>query len=100
MTFQLLPWVLASLLGIVAGVTLRAQALKGVSRDDLEAALRVLDAFTTDAAEREEAGGSERAQPSRPESPRREPTKRRPPIRPSRIANHRPRALPTRQSRR
>ncbi|KXU87010.1 MarR family transcriptional regulator [Paraburkholderia monticola] len=55
-------------------VTLRAQALKGVSRDDLEAALRVLDAFTTDAAEREEAG--ERAQPARPESPRRAPTKR------------------------
>ncbi|OLL27904.1 MarR family transcriptional regulator [Burkholderia sp. SRS-W-2-2016] len=32
-------------------VTLRAQALKGVSRDDLEAALRVLDAFTVDTAE-------------------------------------------------
>jgi MarR family transcriptional regulator, transcriptional regulator for hemolysin len=38
-------------------VTLRAQALKGVSRDDLEAALRVLDAFTTDAAGREDASG-------------------------------------------
>ncbi|MGF6446254.1 MarR family winged helix-turn-helix transcriptional regulator [Paraburkholderia youngii] len=38
-------------------VTLRAQALKGVSRDDLEAALRVLDAFTTDAAARAEPGG-------------------------------------------
>jgi MarR family transcriptional regulator, transcriptional regulator for hemolysin len=60
-------------------VTLRAQALKGVSRDDLEAALRVLDAFTTDAAEREEAGGS--AQPSRPESPGREPTRRTSPAR-------------------
>ncbi|HEX3381238.1 MAG TPA: MarR family transcriptional regulator [Paraburkholderia sp.] len=56
--------------------TLRAQALKGVSRDDLEAALRVLEAFTTDAAEREESGSSERAQPSRPEPARREPTKR------------------------
>jgi MarR family transcriptional regulator for hemolysin len=33
-------------------VTLRAQALKGVSRSDLEATLRVLAAFTTDAAER------------------------------------------------
>ncbi|MEM5293760.1 MarR family transcriptional regulator [Burkholderia sp. JPY481] len=40
-------------------VTLRAQALKGVSRDDLEAALRVLDAFTTDAAARSEPGGGE-----------------------------------------
>jgi MarR family transcriptional regulator for hemolysin len=43
-------------------VTLRAQALKGVSRSDLEAALRVLDAFTTDAAERAEQGGAERVQ--------------------------------------
>jgi MarR family transcriptional regulator for hemolysin len=43
-------------------VTLRAQALKGVSRSDLEAALRVLDAFTTDAAGRAEQGGAERAQ--------------------------------------
>ncbi|CAB3806787.1 Transcriptional regulator SlyA [Paraburkholderia ultramafica] len=43
-------------------VTLRAQALKGVSRSDLEAALRVLDAFTTDAARRAEQGGTERAQ--------------------------------------
>ncbi|ADG19248.1 transcriptional regulator, MarR family [Paraburkholderia atlantica] len=41
-------------------VTLRAQALKGVSRDDLEAALRVFDAFTTDAAARAEPGGGER----------------------------------------
>jgi MarR family transcriptional regulator for hemolysin len=62
--------------------TLRAQALKGVSRDDLEAALRVLEAFTTDATEREESGSGERdtrrdrAQPSRPEPARREPTKR------------------------
>jgi MarR family transcriptional regulator for hemolysin len=63
-------------------VTLRAQALNGVSRDDLEAALRVLDAFTTDAAGREESGSSERhtrserAQPSRSEPVRHEPTKR------------------------
>jgi len=35
-------------------VTLRAQALKGLSRDDLEATLRVLDAFTTDATGRAE----------------------------------------------
>ncbi|NKJ46108.1 MarR family transcriptional regulator [Burkholderia sp. SG-MS1] len=47
-------------------VTLRAQALKGVSRSDLEAALRVLDAFTSDATERAEQGGSERAQPGQP----------------------------------
>ena len=40
-------------------VTLRAQALKGVSRSDLEAALRVLDAFTTDAATRSEQGAAE-----------------------------------------
>ncbi|PQV46472.1 MarR family winged helix-turn-helix transcriptional regulator [Paraburkholderia sp. BL21I4N1] len=33
-------------------VTLRAQALKGVSRSDLEATLRVLAAFTSDASER------------------------------------------------
>jgi MarR family transcriptional regulator for hemolysin len=45
-------------------VTLRAQALKGVSRSDLEAALRVFDAFTTDAAERVEQGGAERAPPT------------------------------------
>jgi MarR family transcriptional regulator, transcriptional regulator for hemolysin len=30
--------------------TLRAQALKGISRSDLEATLRVLAAFTADAA--------------------------------------------------
>lgn len=40
---------------------LRAQALKGVSRDDLEAALRVLDAFTTEAAGREESGSSRKS---------------------------------------
>ncbi|MBC8742878.1 MarR family transcriptional regulator [Paraburkholderia sp. UCT31] len=63
-------------------VTLRAQALKGVSRDDLEAALRVLDAFTADAAGRAEPGSverdtrHERAQPVRPESVRHEATKR------------------------
>ena len=43
-------------------VTLRAQALKGVSRSDLEAALRVLEAFTSDAAARAEQGGAEPAQ--------------------------------------
>ncbi|HYS65063.1 MAG TPA: MarR family transcriptional regulator [Paraburkholderia sp.] len=37
-------------------VTLRAQALKGVSRNDLEATLRVLSAFTADAAERADQG--------------------------------------------
>ena len=42
-------------------VTLRAQALKGVSRSDLEAALRVLEAFTTDAAGRAEQTGAGRA---------------------------------------
>src|SRR5471032_266822 len=41
-------------------VTLRAQALKGVSRSDLEAALRVLEAFTTDAAERADPGSAKR----------------------------------------
>jgi MarR family transcriptional regulator, transcriptional regulator for hemolysin len=40
-------------------VTLRAQALKGVSRSDLEAALRVLDAFTNDAAGRADQGGAD-----------------------------------------
>ena len=63
-------------------VTLRAQALKGVSRDDLEAALRVLDAFTNDAAGRAEPGGgerethSERAHSMRPEPAGHEPKKR------------------------
>ncbi|WP_144137666.1 MarR family winged helix-turn-helix transcriptional regulator [Paraburkholderia sp. BCC1884] len=38
-------------------VTLRAQALKGVSRSDLEATLRVLAAFTSD----NDTGGEERA---------------------------------------
>jgi MarR family transcriptional regulator for hemolysin len=47
-------------------VTLRAQALKGISRSDLEAALRVLDAFTSDAGERAEPGGSERTQSGQP----------------------------------
>jgi MarR family transcriptional regulator, transcriptional regulator for hemolysin len=57
-------------------VTLRAQALKGVSRGDLEAALRVLDAFTTDAAGRADSGSAERdphgaraAEPARPTPP-------------------------------
>jgi MarR family transcriptional regulator for hemolysin len=43
-------------------VTLRAQALKGVSRSDLEAALRVLAAFTTDAAVRAEPSAADPAQ--------------------------------------
>jgi MarR family transcriptional regulator for hemolysin len=51
-------------------VTLRAQALKGVSRSDLEAALRVLEAFTTDAAERADQDGAEREQ----RQPRSEPS--------------------------
>lgn len=42
-------------------ITLRAQALKGVSRSDLEAALRVLDAFSADAPGRAEQAGAERA---------------------------------------
>ncbi len=37
-------------------VTLRAQALKGVSRSDLEATLRVLAAFTADPAAPHDAG--------------------------------------------
>jgi MarR family transcriptional regulator for hemolysin len=41
-------------------VTLRAQALKGVSRSDLEAALRVLEAFNADPAERADPAGAER----------------------------------------
>lgn len=46
-------------------ITLRAQALKGVSRSDLEAALRVLNAFTTDAAGGPEQGGAERLRHAR-----------------------------------
>ncbi|NUX55875.1 MarR family winged helix-turn-helix transcriptional regulator [Paraburkholderia youngii] len=49
-------------------VTLRAQALKGVSRDDLEAALRVLAAFTTDAAARAEPGGAGEPEPAKGEA--------------------------------
>ncbi|MCC8405952.1 MarR family transcriptional regulator [Paraburkholderia sp. MMS20-SJTN17] len=60
-------------------VTLRAHALKGVSRDDLEAALRVLDAFTTDVAARPEPGSGERDAPSERTQPvHREPAKRKP----------------------
>lgn len=47
-------------------VALRAQALKHVSRSDLEAALRVMNAFTTEAAARAEEGGAEPA--AHPES--------------------------------
>ncbi|WP_233807355.1 MarR family winged helix-turn-helix transcriptional regulator [Paraburkholderia sp. HP33-1] len=60
-------------------VTLRAQALKGVSRDDLEAALRVLDAFTTDAAARAEPASGERDTPSARTQPvHAQPAKRKP----------------------
>ena len=45
-------------------VTLRAQALKGVSRSDLEATLRVLAAFTSDAAEREDPTPESSAPPA------------------------------------
>ncbi|RAS20841.1 MarR family winged helix-turn-helix transcriptional regulator [Paraburkholderia bryophila] len=45
-------------------VTLRAQALKGVSRSDLEATLRVLAAFTSDAAEREDPTTESSAPPA------------------------------------
>jgi MarR family transcriptional regulator, transcriptional regulator for hemolysin len=40
-------------------VTLRAQALKGISRSDLEATLRVLAAFTADTSAPHHAGESE-----------------------------------------
>ena len=40
-------------------VTLRAQALKGISRSDLEATLRVLTAFAADAAAPHNTGESE-----------------------------------------
>jgi MarR family transcriptional regulator for hemolysin len=42
-------------------VTLRAQALKGVSRSDLEATLRVLTAFTADSAEESESASTAKA---------------------------------------
>ncbi|ACD20920.1 MarR family winged helix-turn-helix transcriptional regulator [Paraburkholderia phytofirmans] len=45
-------------------VTLRAQALKGVSRSDLEATLRVLAAFTADAAERAEQNNDRSGEPA------------------------------------
>ncbi|MBN3851449.1 MarR family transcriptional regulator [Paraburkholderia sp. Ac-20342] len=48
-------------------VTLRAQALKGLSRDDLEATLRVLDAFTTDASGRAELDAEAAAKPEPPQ---------------------------------
>jgi MarR family transcriptional regulator, transcriptional regulator for hemolysin len=52
-------------------VTLRAQALKGVSRSDLEAALRVFEAFTTDPAsvERETRQTKEQPRNKRPKPP-------------------------------
>ncbi|WP_446728048.1 hypothetical protein [Paraburkholderia sp. SG-MS1] len=42
-------------------VALRARALKGMSRSDLKATLRLLDAFTIDAAGRAEEGGPDAA---------------------------------------
>ncbi|WP_152530687.1 MarR family winged helix-turn-helix transcriptional regulator [Paraburkholderia dilworthii] len=42
-------------------VTLRAQALKGISRSDLEATLRVLAAFTADSAEESETASAAKA---------------------------------------
>lgn len=45
-------------------VTLRAQALKGVSRSDLEATLRVLAAFTSDASERADQASEASASPA------------------------------------
>ncbi|CAH2802215.1 MAG: Transcriptional regulator, MarR family [uncultured Paraburkholderia sp.] len=41
------------------GVTLRAQALKGVSRSDLEATLRVLAAFTADSSVRADSASDD-----------------------------------------
>ncbi|SIT46810.1 Transcriptional regulator, MarR family [Paraburkholderia ribeironis] len=50
-------------------VTLRAQALKGVSRSDLEATLRVLGAFTADTPGRTEQAAGERAHSARDKYP-------------------------------
>ena len=77
-------------------VTLRAQALKGVSRSDLEAALRVLDAFTTDAAGRAEqsgAGHARHAQDTPPTQPA-QPAQRKQPA----PGKHAPTAGKTRKS--
>jgi MarR family transcriptional regulator for hemolysin len=64
-------------------VALRAHALKDVSRSDLEAALRVLNAFTTEPAARTEQGGAEPAAhpesklaPARPASAAGKPTRK------------------------
>ncbi|SDR19863.1 transcriptional regulator, MarR family [Paraburkholderia fungorum] len=56
-------------------VTLRAQALKDVSRSDLEAALRVLAAFTADPADHAETGRADtgRADPGSVEREPRQP---------------------------
>jgi MarR family transcriptional regulator for hemolysin len=59
-------------------VTLRAQALKGVSRSDLEAALRVLEAFNADPSDRADpatAGHEPRHPRSHAHDPRTERTK-------------------------
>ena len=48
-------------------VTLRAQALKDVSRSDLEATLRVLAAFTADASERADQNSDPSGDPDRDE---------------------------------
>ncbi|MFT4068130.1 MarR family transcriptional regulator [Paraburkholderia sp.] len=57
-------------------VTLRAQALKGVSRDDLEAALRVFAAFATDTAGRAEPGTGRDAAATRIAPEKRAPARR------------------------
>jgi MarR family transcriptional regulator for hemolysin len=54
-------------------VTLRAQALKGVSRSDLEATLRVLAAFTADSAEESESASAAKA--TRSASPAKNPSR-------------------------
>jgi MarR family transcriptional regulator for hemolysin len=74
-------------------VTLRAQALKGVSRSDLEAALRVLDAFTTDAAGRAEQSGAGHVRHAQ-DTPHTQPTPRAQPA----PAKHAPAAGKTRKS--
>jgi MarR family transcriptional regulator, transcriptional regulator for hemolysin len=53
-------------------VMLRAQALKGVSRSDLEATLRVLAAFTADSPEPANASAAALPKPSPSQSPRRQ----------------------------
>jgi MarR family transcriptional regulator for hemolysin len=56
-------------------ITLRAQALKGVSRSDLEATLRVLAAFTADVSERADRNGMLSGDPHGDEGAQRAPLK-------------------------